>query len=109
MLSGRRYVPFSTSVSGTRTYSEKPPGSLSLTFEHTGKWPFLQCAHFIHGTLGATKTRSPGRYFVTAFPISTTSAPISCPGTRGARGKRYHSTISLPQMPHERTLIRISL
>jgi hypothetical protein len=55
----------------------------------------------MHGTLGAAKTLSPGRYFLTELPVATTSPPSSCPGTSGARGSRYHSTMSLPHIPQE--------
>src|SRR5664280_1331880 len=63
----------------------------------------------MQGTLGAMNTRSPGLYFFTEAPTANTSAPISCPCTSGARGRRYHSTISLPHMPQEITLTSISL
>src|SRR5210317_1664257 len=62
----------------------------------------------MQGAFGATKILSPGLKSLTACPTSTTSAPISCPGTSGALGRRYHSTISLPQMPHAITLTSIS-
>ncbi len=49
-------------------------------------------------------TMSPGLKRETPGPTFSTRAPSSWPWTSGARGRRYHSTRSLPQMPQAMTL-----